>query len=308
MLGVLAGFFVVWFIILVGMFVGRRKVLGDNARSVLSALTFFVASPALLFETLSKAKLHDVFAAPLLVTAVGAAVTAALFFVIVRFLLKRTVPESLMSSMSASLANSANLGIPIAVYVLGDASYVAPLLIFQLAFFTPLFLMALDATTSSHRTTPGGFVLMILKNPMIVGSALGLVVAGTGWKVPELVMQPIHLIGGAAIPAMLIAFGMSLNGSRPLQAAAGRRIDTLLGSAFKLVVHPGIAYVFARFALGMDGHALFAVVVTSALPTAQNVFVAASRYRTGITVAKDTVLITTVVAVPAMICVALLLT
>lgn len=308
MLGVLAGFFVVWFIILVGMFVGRRKVLGENARSVLSALTFFVASPALLFETLSKARLHDVFAAPLLVTAVGAAVTAALFFVIVRFLLRRTVPESLMSSMSASLANSANLGIPIAVYVLGDASYVAPLLIFQLAFFTPLFLMALDATTSSHRTTPGGFVLMILKNPMIVGSALGLVVAGTGWKVPELVMQPIHLIGGAAIPAMLIAFGMSLNGSRPLQATAGRRIDTLLGSAFKLVVHPGIAYVFARFALGMDGHALFAVVVTSALPTAQNVFVAASRYRTGITVAKDTVLVTTVVAVPAMICVALLLT
>jgi predicted permease len=233
-------------------------------------------------------------------------ITAAIFFVIIRFLLKRTVPESLMSSMSASLANSANLGIPIAVYVLGDASYVAPLLIFQLAFFTPLFLMALDATTSSHRTTAAGFALMILRNPMIVGSALGLVVAGTGWRVPELVMQPIHLIGGAAIPAMLIAFGISLNGSRPLHAAAGRRIDTVLASAFKLVIHPAIAYLVARL-IGMEGQALFAVVVTSALPTAQNVFVAASRYRTGITVAKDTVLITTVVAVPAMIGVALLL-
>jgi len=31
MLGVLAGFFVVWAIILVGMFVGRRNVLGENA-------------------------------------------------------------------------------------------------------------------------------------------------------------------------------------------------------------------------------------------------------------------------------------
>jgi malonate transporter and related proteins len=308
MLGVLAGFFVVWTIILVGMFVGRQGILGENARQVLSGLTFFVASPALLFETLSKARLHDVFAAPLLVTAVGAIATAAIFFVIVRFLLKRSIPESLMSSMSASLANSANLGIPIAVYVLGDASYVAPLLIFQLAFFTPLFLMALDSTTSAHRTTPLRFVLMILKNPMIVGSALGLAVAGTGWQVPPLVLQPIHLIGGAAIPAMLMAFGMSLNGSRPLQAAMGRRIDTLMASAFKLIVHPAIAYAFARFALGMDGQALFAVVVTSALPTAQNVFVAASRYKTGLTVAKDTVLITTVVAVPAMIGVAVLLT
>ena len=307
MLGVLAGFFVVWAIILVGMFVGRRNILGENARPVLSALTFFVASPALLFETLSKAKLHDVFAAPLLVTAVGAVITAVLFFGIVRFALKRSLPEALISSMSSSLANSANLGIPIAVFVLGDASYVAPLLIFQLAFFTPLFLMALDATTSSHRTTPLSFVLMILRNPMIVGTGLGLLVAATGWTVPPLILEPIHLIGGAAIPAMLIAFGMSLNGSKPLQAAAGRRLDALLASFFKLVVHPLVAYLFAHFVLGMQEQALFAAVVTAALPTAQNVFVAASRYRTGVTVARDTVLITTVVAVPAMIGVALLL-
>lgn len=307
MLGVLAGFFVVWCIILVGWFVGRRRILGDNARPVLSGLTFFVASPALLFETLSKARLQEVFAEPLLVTAAAAITTAAIFFALARLWLKRALPESLMSAMSASLANSANLGIPIAVYVLGDASYVAPLLIFQLAFFTPMFLMILDSSTSTHRTTALGFFLMILRNPMIVGSGLGLLVAGTGFQVPALVMEPIHLIGGAAIPAMLIAFGMSLNGTRPLQASAGRRVDTLLASGFKLVVQPALAYVFARFALGMDGHALFAVVVTSALPTAQNVFVAASRYQTGLTVAKDTVLITTVVAVPAMIGVALLL-
>jgi malonate transporter len=307
LLGVLAGFFVVWCIILVGWFVGRRKILGENARQVLSGLTFFVASPALLFETLSKARLQEVFAAPLLVTAVAAFASAGIFFAITKFLLKRALPETLMSSMAASLANSANLGIPIAVYVLGDASYVAPLLIFQLALFTPLFLMLLDSSTSIHRTSALGFVVMILRNPMIVGSGLGLLVAGTGWQVPPLVMEPIHLIGGAAIPAMLIAFGMSLNGSRPLQASEGRRVDTLLASGFKLLIQPALAYVFARFALGMEGHALFAVVVTSALPTAQNVFVAASRYKTGLTVAKDTVLITTVVAVPAMIGVALLL-
>lgn len=307
MVDVLAGFFVVWSIILVGMFVGRRKLLGENARSVLSALTFFVASPALLFETLSKAKLQDVFAAPLLVAAVGAVATATIYLLISRLLLKREMPEALVSTMSASLANSANLGIPIAVFVLGDANYVAPLLIFQLAFFTPVLLMALDATTSSHRTTPVGFLLLIVRNPMIVGSGLGLLVAGTGWQVPALVMQPIHLIGGAAIPAMLIAFGMSLNGSRPLQASAARRTDTLVASGFKLFVHPLLAYLFARFALGLEDHALFAAVVTSALPTAQNVFVAASRYRTGITVAKDTVLITTVVAVPVLIAVAFLL-
>ena len=223
MVGVLQGFFVVWAIILVGLFVGRRKILGENARHVLSALTFFVASPALLFETLSKAELQDVFAAPLLVTAVAAIATPLMFFGIVKFLAQAALPEALMSSMGASLANSANLGIPIAVYVLGDASYVAPLLIFQLAFFTPLFLMVLDATTSTHRTTPAAVRAHDPAEPDDRGLRAG--PAGgrnrTG-RYPPLVMEPIHLIGGAAIPAMLIAFGMSLNGC---QAAAGRRPD-----------------------------------------------------------------------------------
>ncbi|MCA4134956.1 AEC family transporter [Arthrobacter sp. M4] len=307
MLGVLAGFFVVWSIILVGWFIGKRRLLGENARPVLSALTFFVASPALLFETLSKANLREIFSAPLLVAGVSAIATGVLFFTLAKFWLKRTMPEALVSSMSASLANSANLGIPIAVFVLGSASYVAPLLIFQLAFFTPLYLMLLDSSMSTHRTTPLRFVLMITKNPMIVGSAIGLLVAGTGFKVPDLILQPIHLIGGAAIPAMLLAFGMSLNGSRPLQKSSARRIDALLATSFKLLVHPALAFLFARFALGLDGHDLFAAVIAAALPTAQNVFVAASRYKAGIIVAKDTVLLTTVIAVPAMIVLALLL-
>ena len=122
------------------------------------------------------------------------------------------------------------------------------------------------------------------------------------------------IVGIAAGMEELFRFGEILRDKRAaaenfdrLQAAGGRRVDALLASGFKLIVHPALAYLFARFALGLDSGALFAAVVTSALPTAQNVFVAANRYRTGIIVAKDTVLLTTVVAVPAMIGVALLL-
>ncbi|MGG5170598.1 AEC family transporter [Pseudarthrobacter sp. J1738] len=325
MLQVLSGFFIVWAIIGVGYFIGRRNVLGNNAGQVLSRLAFFVGSPALLFETLSKADLKAVFAQPLLVAAVSAVGTALLFLLVSRLFFKRSLPETLIGSMSSSLANSANLGIPIAVFVLGDASYVAPLLIFQLAFFTPAYLMVLDAATNAEmarsrattdsagtrrsalRSTPLMFLLIIVRNPMIIGSALGLLAAAYKWTPPELILEPIHLIGGAAVPAMLLSFGMSLNGTKPLQASEGRRTDTLVASAFKLFLHPLLALVFARFALNLDGHALFAAVVAASLPTAQNVFVAATRYQQGVTVAKDVVLITTVLAVPAMVGIAALL-
>ncbi|ALO65470.1 AEC family transporter [Arthrobacter alpinus] len=307
MLAVIEGFSVVWIVILVGWFVGRRKVLGENAQLVLSRLSFFVASPALLVETLARADLHTVFAEPLLVAASSAVITAAIFLLVTRLWLKRSVAESLLAAMSSSTANAANLGIPIAAYVLGDAALIAPVLVFQLAFYTPVYLMLLDSLTSGRRATPGRILLQIISNPMILGTAVGLVLASTGWHLPSLVAEPLHLIAGAAIPAILIAFGMSLGTSRPLNPADGRRPDILVATGFKLILHPLIAYLLGHFALGMDGAALFAVVVAASLPTAQNVYVTAQRYQVGVAVAKDTVLLTTVLAIPAMFAVAFLL-
>ncbi|MGO4385072.1 AEC family transporter [Specibacter sp. RAF43] len=307
MLAVIEGFSVVWLIIFVGWFVGRAKVLGENAPLVLSRLSFFVASPALLLETLARADLKAVFAEPLLVAGASAVITGGIFLLIARFWLQRSVSESLISAMSSSLANAANLGIPIAAYVLGDAALIAPVLIFQLAFYTPCYLLLLDTATSGRRATPGRVFLQIFRNPMILGTMVGLVLAATGWQLPNLVAEPIHLIGGAAIPAILIAFGMSLGSGRPLAAADGRRTEILLATGFKLVVHPTVAFLLGHYVLGMGGHALFAVVVAAALPTAQSVYVAAQRYQVGVVMAKDTVLATTILAIPAMFGVAFLL-
>lgn len=307
MLGVIAGFSVVWTIILVGFAVGRGNLLGPGGSLALSRLAFFVASPCLLLETLSESNLEVIFSSTLIVAAASAVVVALVYLAVVRLWFKRGISEGLIGAMSASLVNSANLGIPVAAYVLGDATLVAPVLIFQLAFFSPLFLMALDSTTSRHRTTVFSFLVQIVRNPILIGTAIGLVLAATGWQLPEVVMEPIRLIGGAAVPAMLMAFGISLNGSKPLQANGGRRKDVLLGSALKLLLQPAVAYVVARYALGMEGHLLFSAVVLAALPSAQNVFVTAQRYESGVVIAKDTVLLTTIAAVPAMMVLAGLL-
>ncbi len=307
MLGVLEGFSVVWLIILVGWFVGRKNVLGENAPIVLSRLSFFVASPALLLETLSKAELRSVLAEPLLVAAVSAVITGGVFFVLVKFVLNRSLSEAVLSAMSSSTANAANLGIPIAAYVLGDAALIAPVLVFQLAFYTPMYLMLLDSLTSGHRPTPGRILLQIITNPMILGTVVGLVLAATRWQLPALLAEPLHLVAGAAIPSILIAFGMSLSASKPLSAVEGRRSDILLATGFKLVIHPLVAFLLGHFVFGLGGAVLFAVVVAAALPTAQNVYVSAQRYQVGVTVAKDTVLATTVLAIPAMFVIAFLL-
>jgi malonate transporter and related proteins len=330
---VLSGFTVVWVIILVGYFTGRTGVLGTHGQQVLSRTAFFVASPALLFDTLAAADVQEVLGPQLVVAGLSALAAGGIYLLVARLLLpRRDGSETVIGALSASMVNSANLGIPIAAYVLGNAALAAPVLIFQLAVYTPIYVASLDATTAAEARSRGaggghdagrpagpvrpvsrwtGFwrqVGQIALNPMIIGSVLGLVFSATGWELPGPVGESVSLIAGASIPAMLLAFGMSLVGSRPLEKAAGRRADVAVASVIKLIVHPALAWLLAGPIMGLSGDELLVAVVLGSLPTAQNVFVSASRYETGMVMAKDTVLVTTVVAIPAMIAVALLLT
>jgi malonate transporter len=306
MLNVLAGFSVIWAVILVGYLLGRFDVLGAGGQRMLSRLVFFVATPCLMLETLSRTDLHEVFSSSLLVAGLSAIAAAACYFLVARLILRRSGDTALIGAMGSSLVNAANLGIPIAVYVLGNASFAATALIFQLAFFTPMFLLLLDMASSGRRASLKTFLWQIPRNPILLASAAGLTIAATGWHPPELAIQPFHLIGGIAVPGALLAFGISLVGSKPLQTA-GVRTDVLLASAVKLVFQPAIAFLLARYLLHLQGHALLAAVVLAALPTAQNVFIAASRYERGVALAKDTVLLTTAVSLPALVLVSVLL-
>jgi malonate transporter and related proteins len=119
-LGVIAGFSVVWTIILVGFAVGRGNLLGPGGSMALSRLAFFVASPCLLLETLSESDLEVIFSNTLIVAAASAVAVALVYFAVVRIWFKRGISEVLIGAMSSSLVNSANLGIPVAAYVLGD--------------------------------------------------------------------------------------------------------------------------------------------------------------------------------------------
>jgi predicted permease len=105
---------------------------------------------------------------------------------------------------------------------------------------------------------------------------------------------------------MLLAYGVALR-LGPGLGRAGSAAELATTSLLKVVVQPLVAYLVAHELLGVDGHALLAIVVTSALPTAQNIFVHATRYQRATTLAKDTILLTTIATVPVILLVTWLL-
>jgi predicted permease len=304
-LGVLAGFAIIGFVIAVGFLIGRLHLLGEHAPFVMSRLVFFVLTPCLLFVILADSEPAVLFSSRLLVSALAAIFCFGVFALIALLVFRRSAAETVIGSLGSGYVNANNIGIPVAAYVLGDATYSAPVVLVQLLVFAPVALAILDAATTGT-VSIGRVLLQTVRNPLIVASALGTLIAVSGVELPALVFEPFTLIGAAAVPVVLIGFGMSLSGSRLLEPGTNRR-DVVLASALKLVAMPIAAFTLGRFVFGMEGHELFAIVVLAALPSAQNVFNYAQRYDRGVIIARDTVLITTVLCIPVLVVVALLL-
>jgi malonate transporter and related proteins len=304
-LGVLTGFGIIAFVIAIGYVSLRTGVVGPEAGRVFNRMAFFVTNPALLFVTLAHAQVHVLFSSFVVISLIGAVAASGVYVLWSRLFRRRPLADTAIGAMASGYVNANNIGLPVAVYVLGDAQYVAPVLLLQLIVFAPVVLSILDAGTRGV-VSVRSIATQPLRNPMILASVAGVVVAVTGVQVPDAVYQPFTLLGGAAVPLVLMAFGMSLSGRRPFQAGAARR-EVIVSALLKAVFMPAVAWLVADAVFGLRGHALFAAVVTAALPTAQNVFNFASRYGRAETLARDSVLLSTLLSVPVLVGVAAVL-
>lgn len=305
MIDVFTGFAVVGVAIVTGYVIGRIDLLGEDGGYILGKLSFYVLNPFLMFVVLSDADIGMLFSSLLPASAAASAVGMIVFALLAKLLWRRTWGDTTMGMLSAAQVNGNNVGIPISTYLLGNAAYAAPIILMQQIVFMPIALAVLD-TISSGESRWWRALARVFRNPMVIGSLLGLAVALSGLDVPTIIYEPLALVANAAVPIILISFGMSLHGQRVLTVRASRP-DVLVATGLKLIVMPLAAYLLGRFAFALDDHALYAVVVLAALPTAQNVFNLAQRYGIGYILSRDTVFLTTVGCIPVLLGSALLL-
>lgn len=307
MQGILTGFAIIGVVIAAGYVAGRLRLGGPEAGTTLNRIGFFVASPALLFTVVADADLGALLGAPLLVQAIAGASAAAVFVAVNLLWLRLRVPEATVGALGAGYVNAGNIGLPVALYVLGDATAVVPVIGLQLLIVSPLVLLLLDSSTSENRVSLGFVLSQPVRNPIILGALAGGAVSLTGARVPDVVLAPLEILGGAAIPMILLAFGMSLHGSRPLRGQEGRAA-VVVAAALKAVVMPAVAFVVARYGFGLDDDAVVSAVTLAALPAAQNIFNYAARFRRGEVLARDTILVTTLASPVVLLVAAALLT
>ncbi|WP_029008848.1 AEC family transporter [Azospirillum halopraeferens] len=230
--------------------------------ATLSALVTTIGVPALLLSSLTRsavtpASLLEMLAAGALALAAFAAIGAA----VLRFV-KLPVRLYLPALM---LPNTGNLGLPIVFFAFGEAGMpyaVAFSTLVQIGHFT------VGIGLASGRMAPR----TLLTTPAIWAFLLALALIGTGTPLPGWAADAARILGGMAVPIMLLMLGASL------ARLSVRNLARPLGlSVVRVAMGFAVGLAAARLA-GLGPEAAGALVLQCAMPVAVFSHLFAVRY------------------------------
>ncbi|GAA2055638.1 AEC family transporter [Catenulispora yoronensis] len=340
----LSAFIPIWLLTLLGYLIARFDLVGSqyaettDVEGILGRFVFRIAMPAALFGMVAKSDLHALANTSIVAFGLSSLTACGLGLVMSTRIFRRGIGDGAVVGMASGYVNSANLGIPVAVQVLGNAGFLSTVILFNTVLVTPVALALMDLGNEAGTGQPNpesaaiaatawrrrirGIALLPVRNPIIIASALGALVAGTHWHIPVDVDHAASLLGGAAVPIALVTLGMSLHAG-PKRTAIdetsqkfadngdnqdnqtghqsrvhGRQeiFEAAISTALKTAFQPALAYVLARYALHLHSYDVLAVTLCAALPTAQNVYIYAREYALDTAFARNAVVVSTLVS------------
>lgn len=247
---------------------------------MVTALVANIATPCLIVGSLSRLKIDP---AAFGIVA-GAAVVAIGLFLLVGWAVLRVVGLPSHTFLpSLAFANNGNLGLPLCMFAFGDTGLALGIAVFvvnALAQFT------LGQLISAGRVSP----FILLRNPVVYALAVGLVVMIGEVRLPVWAVNTVSLLGGMAIPMMILALGVSL--------ASLKVGDTVRSSLLACL------RVFVGFAVGvalgevfaLEGAAWGVLVIQCTMPAAVLNFLFAQHYQRDATAVAGVVVMSTVLA------------
>ncbi len=237
----------IYLLIAVGFVSVRLGWMAPADMRVLGRFTAQFGVPALLFRSISRQPLGSVLNGDYLAVYAAGSMTAMFVVMLLAWRVwGRPVSLAALQGLGASGSNSAFIGYPIVLQVIGPTAGVALALctLVENLLVMPLALALADSGNGDRR--PGAVLhstlRSLVRNPMILAICAGLTVSALGWHMPAVLDQTVSLAAAAAPPTALFVIGGSLVGLQ----LSGIRGDIALIAIGKLLLHPLCVLVFVR--------------------------------------------------------------
>ena len=264
--------------------------------SAINKIAFRIFLPCLLYYNVYCSDLSGSFDPLLMAYAVGG-VLLTFGLALGYTLLTEKLPERRSVMIQGMFrSNYVIMGIPVATALLGAAELgtVSILIAVVVPLFNMLAVVVLEVFRG-QRPKPLHVLGQIVKNPLVIASALGILTLAAGIRLPHILEQTIQNISAIASPLQLFLLGAFFQFS----GLKTYRRELVTVSAAKLIVSPGL-FLGLGALLGFRDAAFVSLIGIFASPTAVNSFTMAQQMGGDAELAGDIVVVTSAVSMLTM--------
>lgn len=260
----------IFLLVAIGYFLTRIHVWNEEFLKVANKICFNVFLPVLLFYNIYKSDFSEVFNPKLILFII---VSVTLLFIagsIIVPMLTKDGGRRGAVIQALFRGNYLLLGVPICQSMYGDAGGAAASVAaaFVIPYFNVLATLVLSIYSRDNVTTWKSVLIKIAKNPLIIGSVLGMLAALSGIKLPAPIEKTLMDMKGLATPFALLILG----GDFKLRALASNLMPIITTTFARLLLVPAIMIVSAVL-LGFSGASLGVLISVYCTPVAVSSYV-----------------------------------
>lgn len=254
---------IMFIIMVIGFICGKAKLISGNTNKRLSGILLLLVSPILTFLSYQREYSSDV-AWNLLLSLALAVITHIIMIICAGFLVSKKSRDREVEIMSCIFSNCAFMGIPIVESVFGaDGIIFLTMYVTVFHLLTWTYGVTLMTGENSLKDT-----LRHLLVPAVISVILGLIFFFCRIPLPEIIKEPLKMIGDMNTPLAMLVAGATLSQTNFRELV--RRPKILYISAIRLLLFPAIASLIAALfvKLGASPMPLTTVVIAAGCPSA----------------------------------------
>jgi len=280
----------------VGCSLQRFKITDTASLNVMNKVVFRVFLPLLLFLNIYSLKPQEIFIKENIRLLI---LTAACVFgtiLLTHFLFKMTVKDKRKSSVMIQGIFRSNLvlfGIPITASIYGEEHIGTVSLL--AAVIVPLYNILAVILLEAYRDRKIDYKILILgiiKNPLVMASALAFLFLFFQIHIPGLLMSPLESMSKVATPLAFVVLG----GTFRFDRLSGNRKHLAIVTIGRLILFPAMLLMIALL-LGYRNEAIVALIGAGASPTAVSSFTMAMEMDADGELAGQIVVVTSVASI-----------
>ncbi len=283
----------IFIVIAIGFLIRKKNIISEDGVSLLNKLAYNIGLPALFFLSITNYDLGDIFNIQIIKVIYLTYAISILLSVLINLAIRRSGKTKGAIIVSSFRCNMAFVGFPIVLAAYGDLALAKASLV--VIFLVPVNIIATVIIFKFYNRRGKsieirGMLLSLVKDPIIIGTLLGILFSYFRIPVPEVFHDSLDIISAMTVAMALISIGASF---RFVHLKNDFKIVSYTGFN-KLILLPAVAFILSTFVFKVEAFDRNVMVILFATPLAVAAYIMAKELRSNHQLLASALILTTI--------------